>query len=593
MYAGSVVEEDHSGIINYQYQTKRIVPALIKCVEEIIQNSIDEWIRTEGKHANQIVVSIISDIEGTSITVSDNGRGIPVKKIGDVYQPVLAWTSLRAGSNFDDDKGRVTAGSHGMGSAIVAVLSTAFVGVTDDGINRCTVTAINGLASVEHSIVKSTKQGTTVTFMPDLPHFGLTEFSQDHIDVIEDTLRNLAILYTGIQFRFNKELVKAKSIKEIAKLFHEDAVGVESENVKLVFAPSGDQEEFRWLSYVNGINTKNGGTHVDYAMGKVIDTLRVAIKKKHKLEVLPNQIRQHILFASWVSGLKNPKFDAQTKGRITNPVGEVSSIFDGIEFEKVAKKILDTPEIIDPIIAAQLRKKEALEAAELAKKNKELDKTNLRKIPNFTDASEQTRRMDCMLMLCEGISANSSVLSARTPLIGSYPLRGKPLNVMGATTKEMLANAEFSDLLKITGLKIGTKVTRPEDLRFGKLVWVTDADMDGFAISGLLCAMIRKFWPELFDMGMVYRFRTPIMKVIVGKTELFFDSMSDFDVWAAKEKRTYKTRYLKGLGSSTAEDFRKYFSEIEGRLEKFVVSSKDDLEMLDMIYTKESGASDR
>lgn len=113
-------------------------------------------------------------------------------------------------------------------------------------------------------------------------------------------------------------------------------------------------------------------------------------------------------------------------------------------------------------------------------------------------------------------------------------------------------------------------------------------------ISGLLCAMIKKFWPELFQLGAVYRFQTPIMKAIIGKNEeKFFYTLDEFESWAAKEKRQYKTRYLKGLGSSTAKDFETYFKNMDSNLIRIGADSVDDLEIVDLVFGKETGSTDR
>lgn len=594
VYAGSIVAEPITGIINYAYQTKTVVPALIKCIEEIYQNSVDEALRTNYEYANKISVDIKSTINGTEIVVSDNGRGIPVEKIGDRYRPALAWTELRAGSNFDDSKGRITAGTNGMGSCIVNVLSDQFIGVTDDGKLRCTVTCSDNMANIDVHVGKSKQRGTTVTFVPDLKHFGITEFSQDHVDVVIDRLSNLAIMYPKIEFSINGTKLKFKNIKQIAKNFHESAVSFESENVGMVFAPAGADEEFRCLSYVNGIYIKNGGAHVDYVMGRVIETLREAITKKHKINVLPNQIKQHILFASWINGFKNLKFDSQSKERITNTQGEVSAILGDIDYEKIAKSILNTPEIIDPMIAAILYKKELAEKQALAKANKDLDKTNLRKISKFTDAANKTDRKNCMLAVCEGDSAANAVLSARTEMIGCYPLKGKPINAMGATAKDLLANKEFVDLMLVTGLKIGQKVNSLSDLRFGKIVMMTDADADGTHIQGLLCAMMKKFWPELFSLGAIYAFNTPLVKVEVDKKELYFYRLDEFNKWTESNKnKRFTSRYLKGLGSSTAKDFKKYFENMDKHLVQITIDDVSDLDIVDLVFGKEAGAADK
>lgn len=594
MYLGSVQLETQYGVINYNYQTKQVVPALIKMIEEPVQNSLDEYIRTNGEYANKISVNVSTTVDGCEISIADNGRGIPVELIGDKYRPVLAWTSLRAGSNFDDSK-RVGAGQNGVGVSLTNIFSTQFVGIADDGKNRCVVTCSDNMSVVDVKITKPKQQGTSVSFVPDLKRFSIDEFTQDHVDVIIDRLSNLAIMYPEIEFSMNGTKLKFKNIKQIAKNFHESAVAFETENISMVFAPAGEDEEFRCLSYVNGIYIKNGGAHVDYVMGRVVETLRAAITKKHKINVLPNQIKQHILFASWINGFKNLKFDSQSKERITNTQAEVSAILGHIDYEKIAKSILNTPEIVDPMIAAILYKKELAEKQALAKANKDADRTNLRKISKFTDASNKTDRKNCLIAICEGDSAGNAVLSARTEMIGCYPLKGKPINAMGATAKDLLSNKEFVEMMLVTGLKIGQKVDRLEDLRFGKIVMMVDADPDGSGhIQGLLCAMFKKFWPELFSLGVIHSFVTPIMRVDVDKKELYFYSLDEFNAWIESNKsKKFNSRYLKGLGSSTAKDFKKYFENIDKHLVQITVDDVADLDIVDLVFGKEAGSADK
>jgi DNA gyrase/topoisomerase IV subunit B len=397
-------------------------------------------------------------------------------------------------------------------------------------------------------------------------------------------LTNLAVAYPDIEFIFNKERIHFRNLKQIAKNFSEASVFAENDRVKMIFAPSGLDEEFRCHSYVNGIYIKNGGSHVEYALSKIIETVRVAVKKKHKIDVLPNQIRQHLLFASWINGFKNLRFDSQTKERVRT----------GIDFEKIAKQILATPEIIDPMIAAILYKKELAAAAELRKLNKDADRANLRKIIKFTDASQKNNREECMLFITEGDSANASVLSARTAQIGSYPLRGKPLNALATDAKELLANKEFADLISIIGHKVGHKIKSRNDLRFGKIVICSDQDADGQHIRGLVLALYKKFWPEAFDLGLLYIFNTPLMKVTVGKEDLLFYSLDEFKRWEQNNiGKKYTSRYLKGLGSSTAKDFKRYFSEMDKNLKQVKIEDVKDLELFDLVFGKETGMTDK
>ena len=449
MYAGSITCELQSGVCNYEYQTKSVVPALIKIIEEIFQNSLDEHVRTKGLFATNISINIEETLEGTEICVSDDGRGIPIEKLNGTYRPVLAWTSLRAGTNFDDSM-RSGSGANGVGSVLTAILSKSFIGQTCDGKNQITVMCSDNMSNIDYKLSTSTNRGTRVNFIPDLARFGLTEFTQDHVDVLQDRINNLAIMYPKIQFTFNGERVMFRNVKHVAKRFHANAVAYEQPNISFVFAPSGEEEEYRCLSYVNGIYIKNGGSHVDYVMNKVIESLRVHIKRKFKIEVLPNGIRQHLLFASWVSGFPALRFDSQSKERVTNSVGEVASVFKDIDFDKISKQILDTPEIIDPCVAAILYKKEMAEKLALAKKQKAVAKTRIVNHIAATDPDPENR----MLLLCEGASAIGSLINVRNPkTTGGYPLRGKPLNVRGMKPMAILKNTEMFELLSIIGLE--------------------------------------------------------------------------------------------------------------------------------------------
>lgn len=545
VYIGSTTCEPLSGIIDYKYQTKQVVPGLIKCVEEIFQNSIDEWIRTEGKFAKNISLSISDTLDGTEIVVSDDGRGIPLDKFGDTYRPVLAWTELRAGSNFDDSK-RVGVGANGMGSSIVNIFSKSFIGVTGDGKNQLTLTCADNMQEISYKISKSSHRGTTVKFIPDLQKFGLLDFNSDHITVLKDRFHNLAIMYPGIQFTFNGEKIQFKNLKHVAKKYHESAVAYEQDRVSFIFAPAGDDEEFRLLSYVNGIYIKNGGSHVDFVMNKVIENLREHIKKKHKIDVLPNAIRQHILFASWCTGFLALRFDSQSKERITNSYGEVSSYFSAVDFDKISKQILNTPEILDPMIAAILYKKEMAEKLALQKKLKSSAKIRVVNHIAATHPDPEQRS----IFIVEGLSALGSLIAVRdSKTMGGIPLKGKVLNVRGMKPVDIMKNKEIFELLSILGLEIGAD---PTDLNYGKIIIMVDADVDGSSIQCLLLNLF-SLWPELFTLGKIYRAMTPLYVCTKGKnTELFYNK-PEFDKFNSKG---WDVAYCKGLGTLSKDAYK-------------------------------------
>ena len=504
----------------------------------MIQNSVDENIRTQGKFANAIDITIDSTVDGVEVTIADNGRGIPVDIIDGEYRPLLAWTKLRAGSNFDDST-RVGAGMNGVGVSLTNIFSKEFTGISCDGKNKIVVTCSDNMMNIKSRVSKSTNKGVSVSFVPDLEKFGLKNFTEDHVVVIKDRVTNLAIQYPDILFTFNSEKIRFKNIKQVAKLFHPNAIAVEETNVALVIAPSGAEEEFRCLSYVNSIYVKNGGSHIDFVVDKIISYLREYVKKKHKIDVLPNQIRQHLLVASWLNNFPNLKFDSQTKERITNSIAEVSAVLGSIDYDKLAKQILATPEIIDPMIAAILYKKEMAEKLALAKKQKASAKLRVVNHIAATDPNPENR----MLLLCEGLSAMGSLISVRNPkTIGGYPLRGKPLNVSGMKPLEIVKNKEIFELMNIIGVELGKPAT---DLNYGKIAVFSDADVDGAHVAGLLLNFF-SLWPELFEQKRIYRMVAPLYHCTKGKDVKVFYTKEEFD---KANLKGYNVDYFKGLGS--------------------------------------------
>lgn len=577
MYLGSIQCEPTSGIINYKYQSKQIVPALIKMVEEPLQNAIDEHIRTSGKFAKNISVTITDTLEGPEVTISDDGRGIPTEQINDSFRPVLAWTSLRAGSNFDDSN-RVGAGQNGVGVSLTNIFSKQFTGKTCDSVNEMIVRCFNNMEKIEFTHRKCTSpRGTSVKFIPDLARFGLLEFDLDHSEIIEDRIRNLAIMYPTINFTFNSSKISFKNLKQISKNFAEYAVSFETDNISLVFSSSGDQEEFRCLSYVNGIYVKNGGSHVDLILLKVIENLREHVKKKFKIEVLPNQIKQHLLFASWMSGWPALRFDSQSKERVTNSFGECVAYFnDKIDYDKISKQILNTPEIIDPIISAILHKKELADRLALAKKQKSTAKLRIVNHIAATDPNPENR----ILYIVEGLSACGAHLSVRNKLTdGGYPLKGKVMNVRGMKPIDIIKNKEISELLSIIGLEFGSP---PIDLNYGTIAIFTDADTDGSHIASLLLNLFSN-WPDLFKEGRIVIATAPLYSCVKGKDVKIFYTKEEFDKFNSKG---YDVSYLKGLGSMSKEMYKQCLAS--PRFIKVKIESDADLDKLEMAFGDDS-----
>ena len=200
-----------------------------------------------------------------------------------------------------------------------------------------------------------------------------------------------------------------------------------------------------------------------------------------------------------------------------------------------------------------------------------------------------------MIMLAEGDSAAKHVKSKGDKrYIGSFPLKGKLLNVRDLPIKKIMLNEEIKNIMLIVGLEIGVKVESVKDLRYGKIVVMTDADTDGAHICGLLLNFFNQFWPELFELGVLYRFVTPIVTVkVAGKPEKAFNRLSEYHKWVEENKGVkYTSIYYKGLGTSTSKQFKKYLDNIDKHLIPFEVNNVKDLDYIDLAFNK-SRADDR
>lgn len=550
MYLGSSSQEVVERFVKGQWKTAEYVPALSKMIDEILDNSIDEAIRTNFKHANKIDVSINLD----QVTVTDNGRGIPQDKIYDetsqehILRPVAAWTRVNAGTSFDDE--RVTIGTNGVGSSATNFLSSKFVGKTWSNGNMISVTCKNGGEEIKVNTRDKEGSGTEVSFVADFDCFETNSLSNlDTIELLEDRLMSLQMAFPEIRFSFNKRKIQVSDLKKYSALFNDTVVIEKSENVSFFFTSSEDG--FRTNSFVNGVNTRMGGTYVDYIVNNIVDELMVMIKRKFKVEVAKNTIKGGLTFVLFARNFVNPKFDSQTKERLTNPMSNVREHFetaDCKDFATYARKIINTPDLIDPIIEAQLAKKIAADkrAATLAQKN-------LRKVKVAKHIAAS--RQDATLKIVEGDSAMGFLLKVRdAQKVGAYPLRGVIMNTWDMKPADVLKNKELSELVAVLGLDINNP-NSVDNATYDNIATLTDADHDGIGhISPLLIAFFYKFWPRLLSEKRVKITRTPIMISRNGDKVKWFYTYEEASAFKSN-KSGWKHRYIKGLGSLTEEEY--------------------------------------
>ena len=581
MYVGSSSKEEVDRFVLGKWKTAQYVPALSKMIDEIIDNSIDEAIRTNFKYANKIDVTIT----GNEISVSDNGRGIPQEEILDavsgekIKRPVAAWTRVNAGTSFDD--GRVTIGANGVGSACTNFLSEKFVGITWQNGNLLEVSCLDGGLHITVKEKKKAGNGTVVSFTPDFTLLEIKSLDEiDTIALVEDRLTSLQMAFPEITFTFNKKKVSAANLKTYSSMFviNPEATIIQSQTNDVAFFFAASEDGFRSNSYINGVNTRQGGSYVDFIVNGIIDELVLMIKRKHKIEVVKSTIKSGLTFVLFVRNFTDPKFDSQTKERLTSTNGAVKQHYEtskGPDFKVLAKKLMSANDIIDPIIEAQLAKKIAADKREASLEQKKLKKVKVAK--HIAASSDQAT-----LFLVEGDSAASSFLEVRDPVMtGAYPLRGVVMNTWDMKPADVLKNKELSELVAILGLNINDPKSYRE-MNYEKVAIMCDADKDGYHIASLLVAFFFKFWPQFVENGYVSIVRSPIMISTSGKDVKWFYTYDEARIFK-EESKGYKHRYIKGLGSLETDEYSVIVND-----PVLDVVSIDDETYFEMMFGKEA-----
>ena len=533
-------------------------PGFLKLFDEIISNSVDESKR--NSNLNTIIVSISPKSE---ISIYDNG-GIPVLMHSDqgVYIPEMIFSNLRAGSNFNDDEDRVVAGTNGVGSTLTNIFSTKFRIQTADGKNEFDQIFENNMSKKSNPKIKpSDKNYTQITYIPDLERFGMDSIDETHIKMLRKRVIDIAACNSNLKITFNKEKIKFRNFKEYADLYVEGAIYERSDNWEILVAPSKDG--FQTISYVNSVETKDGGTHVYSVHSQLIEKLRVMIKKKYKVEVKPAEIRNHMmLFVN--STIVNPAFSSQTKEKLITEPKDFGSSHEVTD--KFAKQVFSS-EIISSLLDWIERKNQAEERAQLRKLNKNLTA----KVLKLIDAKAKTERGNCSLGIFEGESAISAVRQFRdAQTFGAFPLKGKFLNVSELKNVDIAKSEEVVNLMGSIGLKLGEE---PTELRYGKILIYTDADPDGDCIAALLFNFFNKFWPELFREGKVFKVLTPLVVAKKGKSTEYFYSNEDYRNWeSTTDIKKWDVEYKKGLASLEDPDYEEIIKN-----PKLLQITEDDL----------------
>lgn len=566
MYVGSIVKEGQAEFAlnitsdrdeHFVPSSREYIPALIKIFNELIDNSIDEYVRTNGAYANKISIKMTDK----TFECTDNGRGIPNTKMTTLqgkekYQAEVAFTEMLSGANYENDD-EATIGTNGLGSKASSIFSKKSVITNDDGKTRIQIVTKNNLGDVNVVESDSRAHGIVAKIWPDLEYFKVDEINDEHFTVVKERLLHLSIAYPGITFRFNSKSLKINA-KNYFGMFDCPEILTLSPDIQIAVGPSSS-DQFEHFSLVNGLVTKSGGTHMEYLSQLVVNPIRDKLVKKFKT-IKPADIKSKMRIVIIFRNFKNARYTSQTKEQITNSRAELTSYLgDTSGIDNFVKKIQKNDDIMLPITELFLLREQAKENAKL----KKLNKVKKIKSEKYLPATKLKK----VLFLCEGDSAVGGLMpSLGRDNYGFYALKGVPLNAYDQTNAKFMANKELSEVFSIV---------QSEGYQY--IATATDADADGSHIKGLLLGFFKKYLPEYLDENRFGELATPVQAVIKNKKMVrWIYNMED----GLNLKHGETGKYFKGLGSWKAKDLE-HVVKVDGIESMLRLFKLDKEEVLD------------
>ena len=586
------------------------VKGLHHLVWEIVDNSIDEALAGFCKNI-EIVIN-----KDNSVTVKDDGRGIPVgihAKTG-ISTVETVYTVLHAGGKFGGGGYKVSGGLHGVGASVVNALSSwVTVTVYKDGkIYECKFE--NGGKTVQKLTVigdcEENRTGTTVTFKPDPEIFDTDIFDYA---TLKTRTRELAFLNRGLSITLRDDrdeedttgetFVYEGGISEYVRFInkgktpiHENIIHLEGEEDDVMFEVAmqyTSEYTVNVYSFVNNINTHDGGTHeegVKRALTRVINNYaRKANILKEKDESLTGEDVQEGLTMIISCKHPNPQFEGQTKGRLGN--SEVKNLADSVFSQGFERFLMENPQeakvIIEKAISACRARNAAKRAREASRKS---DLSMVNTWGKLTDCKSKDPS-ETEIFIVEGDSAAGSAKEGRDSITQAIlPLRGKILNVEKARLDKALDNEEIKTIITSFGTGIGTEFDISK-LRYDKIIIMTDADVDGAHIRVLLLTLFYRYFRPIVEAGHVYAAQPPLFKIIHGKTRKYVLTDEEKEAYLSKLKDNERARAeitrMKGLGEMDAEELYETTMDINTRILKKI--EVEDLIEADAIFTQLMG----
>ncbi|XDD50129.1 toprim domain-containing protein [Leptospira sp. WS92.C1] len=632
------------------------VPAKLKCLDEACMNAVDEYRKNqkdktipEKDKMSKLIIQLSSDRK--SVTITDNGRGIPATNAEGVY------LHLMYGENFDDHvKQDHVAGQNGVGISLVRMVSNYFKVKTVNG-----GTSFKKLFTVHDDVKKQirsyklSKDETDRVFLYFDEHGKFTDcplLTKDQIEKLAPFLKKTNMLEliekapkedhgTSVEFELNPKYFNNLDITfnvELMKQYLQD-IAMTNPGLEVQFVFKGKKDKFKFkkgldeifshsdlvyykmdfsapssvsqlhletylvigqnknLTWVNSIFAPQGGSAIEYLENRICDEVRkksqiVALEKKLKTSSTRNDVRN--CFHMYVNArLLNPRFKSQDKSYLINDLNEEIRNAIDKHLEKFIKKTALLEEI-----KLQMEKRTQLKAFEDAQKG--LKKASRMNIPKLMPPTGKPGDPGRVLFVAEGDSAIAGLRPARNPkLHGLFPLRGKPLNCKGMSIAKAIANEELKNIVAIVGLPLDQKVKSIEELNYDKISIITDADFDGYAIRSLMLSFFYEYWPELFELGFIHISSAPLYEVDVKfgdkkKETVFCIDDKDYDDLIKRVEKgggeiTRKKRN-KGLGETGKEAMKFAVDEC---MTKITIGNKKDASKIQNLWFHKDFAEQR
>jgi len=582
-----------------KHETFKLIPGLYKLFDEGVVNCRDHVIRMgqKKKTADVNQVSYIHiQVENNTITLTNDGDGIDIEKhpTHQIWIPEMIFGHLRTSTNYDKTEKKIVGGKNGFGFKLVLIWSTwGKIETVDHRRKLKYIQEFEKNLDIIHppKITKcSTKPYTKVSFTPDLARFGIPNLTASMINLFQKRAYDIAgITEKNIKVKYNDEQIPIKTFEQYVDLY----IGAKSDTPR-VFERANERwsygvclsstDEFVQVSFVNGICTQKGGKHVEYILNQIVKKMCALIKKRKKIDVKPSSIKEQLmLFVN--STIENPAFESQTKDFLNSPVAKFGSA--ALVSDKFIDKLAKMGVINTACALTEIKDNKD------AKKSDGSKTKSIRGIPKLIDANHAgtIKSSTCTIIFCEGDSAKAGIVSGLSKedrnIIGIYPMKGKILNVRGESAKKIYDNKEIIEIKKILGLETNKTYTSDNinSLRYGKVLFMTDQDLDGIHIKGLGLNLFQSEWYSLSKIPEFIGFmNTPILKATKGSNSLSFYNEGEYEKWKESiDLKGWKIKYYKGLGTSTGKEFKEYFKD--RKVVSFINDEKGD-DIIDMVFNK-------